>query len=62
MDRYCVKENCNVFAVKQESDYCPECKTKLVTHCPNCKLPLGAYNKDQSRGCKHCGQMFKSGR
>jgi primosomal protein N' len=60
MDYYCIDEKCNVFTAEKDLRFCPECKSKLVTHCPKCLKPLGGYEKGKSYGCKHCGHMFKT--
>jgi len=61
MQKFCINENCNAFEVEKDHDTCPECKGHLVTHCPKCLKPISSHNKGQSYGCKHCGQMFKTG-
>ena len=60
MQKYCLKETCHIYEAEKDLDYCPNCKSKLEINCPKCQKPLDSYNKAQSYGCKHCGQMFKS--
>ena len=51
---YC--PNCNYhFAIYQEYDYCPQCRTKLINKCDNC----GEYLfKNVTDNCPYCGSKI----
>lgn len=51
---YC--PNCNYhFAIYQEYDYCPQCRTKLINKCDNC----GEYlSKNVTDNCPYCGSKI----
>ena len=51
---YC--PNCNYhFAIYQEYDYCPQCRTKLINKCDNC----GEYlSKNVIDNCPYCGSKI----